>query len=87
MKRNNQLSKQELLEKLTEISEQLEGLEKSLDSSLSAHRKSMLKEQTSRLDECERKIAAIEEQYFARRINITDTKKAILQKMKLELGF
>lgn len=87
MERNNQLSKQELLEKLTELSEQLEGLEKSLDSSLSAHRKSMLKEQTNRLDECERKIKKIEEQFFARRIHLIETKKAISNKMKLELGF
>jgi hypothetical protein len=83
------LQKEELLEKLTEIYDQLEELEKTLDSNLSEHRKKLINDQSVKLAECENRISKLEKDCGL--IHRMDKgRKANLRRssnLKLELGF
>lgn len=87
---NHQHSKKELLEKLTEIYDQLEGLEKSLDENLTEQRKNTIKEYSNRLNHYENKIALLEEGMSIGRSLLKNSKQTAIpsnKKLKLELGF
>lgn len=91
MKSNQHHQQEELLKKLTEIHDQLEDLEKKLDSNLSEHRKNLMKDQEARITNFENRIAKLENTYQKGKFQMTDklknaniTKK---QSLKLELGF
>lgn len=87
---NHQHSKKELLEKLTEIYDQLEGLEKSLDENLSAQRKNIINEYSERLDHYKNKIVQLEEGMSVGKSLLKNSKQTVSssrKKLKLELGF
>lgn len=88
--KNNQQPKEELLEKLTEIYDQLEELEKTLDNNLSEHRKKMVNEQASRLNDCNQRILMIEDAYDGQKYLKENQQRSRIHSnaaMKLELGF
>ncbi|MDQ0155181.1 hypothetical protein [Robertmurraya andreesenii] len=87
---NNQLPKEELLEKLTEIYDQLEELEKTLDSNLSEHRKKRMNDHVSKLNSCDDRLSKIENAFESRRSQFDSIHKSKYHSrpnMKLELGF
>lgn len=88
--KNNQQPKEELLEKLTEIYDQLEELEKTLDNNLSEQRKKMVNEQASRLNDCNQRILMIEDAYDGQKYLKENQRRSRIHSntaMKLELGF
>ncbi|WP_077213765.1 hypothetical protein [Bacillus dakarensis] len=90
MKRSH-IQKEELLMMLTEIHDQLEDLEKTLDRNLSDYRKNKTKEQSLKLINCESKIFKLEGEYDKGRFQALDltqnTSFTNKSGMKLELGF
>lgn len=85
---NNQIPKEELLEKLTEIYDQLEELEKVIDKNLSEHRKKMINEQTAKMMECNHQISKLENKYIGRFSFFKRSRKTrIHSNVKLKLGF
>lgn len=88
MEEKNHVQKEELLEKLSEIYEQLEELEKALDNNLTEHRNKLMTDQFAKLDRLDGRISKLERIYQ----NITFDKKRVGNlhqntSMKLELGF
>ncbi|WP_264738375.1 hypothetical protein [Cytobacillus firmus] len=82
------VEKDELLAMLTEIYDQLEELENVLESNLSGLRQDWYYEQSEKLEVCESRLEAIEEDMTVIRSeadNIENAKRSA--GMKLELGF
>lgn len=86
--KNNQIPKEELLEKLTEIYDQLEELEKALDTNLSEHRKKMINEQSAKIMNCNNLISKLESEFNGRISFFDRSRKTRIQpNVKLKLGF
>lgn len=88
--KNNQLPKQELLEKLSEIYDQLEELEKAIDTNLSEHRKKMIHDQTAKMMDCNRHLLKLERECRGRFPFIEQPRKTKIHHLsnsKLKLGF
>ncbi len=88
MEEKNHVQKEELLEKLSEIYDQLEELEKALDNNLTEHRNKLMTDQFARLNRLDGRISKLEKIYQ----NITIDKNRVGNlhhkgSMKLELGF
>ena len=85
------IQKEELLMMLTEIYDQLEDLEKTLDHNLSEHRKTIVVEQSLRLIRCESKICKLEGEYNKGRFQAFEVPQNAgftnNSGMKFELGF
>lgn len=85
---NNRIPKEELLEKLTEIYDQLEELEKVIDTNLSEHRKNMISEQSAKMMKCYNQISNLENDYNGRFSFFKRSRKTRLHSnVKLKLGF
>lgn len=82
---NQHSQKEELLKKLTEIYDQIEELEKTLDDNLTKHKKNLLNEQSDKLRKCEIKLIKLERnlQLLTHKSEQTFEKT----KMRLKLGF
>ncbi|WP_019155981.1 hypothetical protein [Robertmurraya massiliosenegalensis] len=85
------VQKEELLEKLTEIYDQLEELEKTLDTNLAENRNKILNDQFSRLMSLDSRITKLENafdngplQFIEKRRKTSLTQSS---NMKLELGY
>lgn len=85
----NHIHKEELLEKLTEIYDQLEELEKAIDSNLSQHRKKLINDQSEKLTNLESRIVKIENFYQDEKNQATARTSSLRRNsnLKLELGF
>ncbi|MGG0716745.1 hypothetical protein ABE096_03985 [Robertmurraya massiliosenegalensis] len=85
------VQKEELLEKLTEIYDQLEELEKTLDTNLAENRNKILNDQFSRLMSLDSRITKLENAFDSGPLKFIEKKrKASLTQssnMKLELGY
>jgi uncharacterized protein Yka (UPF0111/DUF47 family) len=89
MMKDNHIQKEELLEKLTEIYDQLEELEKAIDTNLSEHRKKLINDQSAKLMNLDARITKIEDFYDSEIMQVS-TRKTTLHRnssLKLELGF
>lgn len=89
MKDNHHIQKEELLEKLTEIYDQLEELEKAIDTNLSEHRKKLINDQSAKLMNLDARITKIEDFYDSETMQMSARKTTIHRNssLKLELGF
>lgn len=88
--KNNQLPKEELLDKLSEIYDQLEELEKAIDTNLSEHRKKMINDQTAKMMDCNRLLIKLESDCLRRFPLIDQPRKSEIlhpTNIKLKLGF
>ncbi len=85
------IQKEELLEKLTEIYDQLEELEKTLDTNLAENRKKAINDQFTRLMSLESRITRLENACNSGPLKLIEKKRkgeAVQgQHMKLELGY
>lgn len=85
------IQKEELLEKLTEIYDQLEELEKTLDTNLAENRKKAINDQFTRLMSLESRITRLENACNSGPLKFIEKKRkgeAVQgQNMKLELGY
>lgn len=86
----SQAQKEELLSLLTEIYDQLEELERAIDTNLSKERKEMVNHQSEKLSKCEVQLKELENSMYnvvpihkgKAKVNLPQNKK-----LKLELGF
>lgn len=86
--KDNQIPKEELLEKLTEIYDQLEELERALDTNLSEHRKKMINEQTAKMMDCNNLISKLENKFNGKISFFNRSRKTRMHSnVKLKLGF